>query len=69
MLQNAKAFLDSSGGNIAPKMLMIEAWNELGEGAYIEPTKQWEFGSLDALRDVFIAAPQPHTDEYPVVIK
>ena len=69
MLQNARTFIDSSGGNIAPKMLMIEAWNELGEGAYIEPTKQWEFGYLDALREVFIAVPQPHTDEYPVVIK
>lgn len=69
MLQNARTFLDTGGANIAPKMLMIEAWNELGEGAYIEPTKQWEFGSLDALREVFIAAPQSHTDEYPVEIK
>jgi len=69
MLQSAKEFIDRSGGDIASKMLMIEAWNELGEGAYIEPTKQWEFGSLDALREVFIAAPQLHTDEYPVVIK
>lgn len=44
---------------------MIEAWNEWGEGSYIEPHQEFGFGYLDAVRDVFTAAPPPHTDFTP----
>ena len=32
---------------------MIEAWNEWGEGAYIEPNIEFGFGDLEAIRSVF----------------
>lgn len=35
------------------RMGIIFAWNEFGEGAYIEPTKKWGFQYLQAIKDVF----------------
>jgi hypothetical protein len=32
---------------------IIYAWNEFGEGGYIEPTKKWGFKYLQAVKDVF----------------
>ncbi len=32
---------------------IIYAWNEFGEGGYIEPTKKWGFRYLQAIKDVF----------------
>lgn len=61
MLENAKARIDSGK---APRMVLVSAWNELGEGAYVEPTVGRGFGYLDAIRDVF-AGPSPHTDLAP----
>ena len=46
-------------------MAIIEAWNEWGEGAYIEPNTEWGFGYLDAIRDVFTNAPREHEDVTP----
>ncbi|MGE5892591.1 MAG: glycoside hydrolase family 99-like domain-containing protein, partial [bacterium] len=51
MLIGAKKLLDSQ--NTSPKILMIEAWNEFGEGAYIEPTKKWGMRYLETIRKVF----------------
>ena len=42
------------------KMAFIEAWNEFGEGSYIEPTADYGFGSLEAIRSVF-ASSNPNT--------
>ncbi len=51
MLSSAKQLMDT---NVKiPKILMIEAWNEFGEGSYIEPTKKWGFAYLEAIRRVF----------------
>ena len=61
MCENAKRLLDRSKG-IESRMLLVEAWNEWGEGAYAEPAGRWQFGYLDALRDVFTNAPQAHLD-------
>ena len=36
-----------------PKILMIEARNEFGEGAYIEPTKKWGMRYLETIKKVF----------------
>lgn len=34
-------------------MGIICAWNEFGEGSYIEPTIKWEFQYLQAIKDIF----------------
>lgn len=50
MLIAAKDFLDKEA---EPKIIMIEAWNEFGEGSYIEPTKKWGFKYLETIKEVF----------------
>lgn len=51
MLMGARAFL--RGRKSGPNILMIEAWNEFGEGSYLEPTRKWDMLYLDALSRVF----------------
>jgi hypothetical protein len=34
-------------------MALLEAWNEWGEGSYIEPNTEFGFGDLEAIRAVF----------------
>ena len=65
-LQDAKDLLDKSERSPKLKMVFIEAWNEFGEGSYIEPHKEYGFGYLDAIRDVFTKAPKEHIDVAPV---
>ncbi|MBK5196142.1 MAG: glycoside hydrolase family 99-like domain-containing protein, partial [Proteiniphilum sp.] len=38
---------------IEPKMITINAWNEWSEGSYLEPDTTWEYGYLEAVRNVF----------------
>jgi hypothetical protein len=45
--------------------LLIEAWNEWGEGSYIEPHQEFGFGYLDAVRTVLTPAPRDHLDIIP----
>jgi len=59
MLRGAKQFMDSNAS--VPKILMIEAWNEFGEGSYIEPTKKWGFSYLEAIKKVFTPTPAKAT--------
>jgi hypothetical protein len=61
MLEQAKDRMDAGR---APKVLLVEAWNELGEGSAIEPTAGDGFGYLDAIRNVFVGN-SPHTDLVP----
>lgn len=49
MLKGAKELIDSHTKGVAP-VVMIQSWNEFGEGAYIEPSKKWGFDYLDAIR-------------------
>jgi hypothetical protein len=51
MLIGAKKLLDGQKGS--PRVLMIESWNEFGEGSYIEPTKKTGFGYLETIQKVF----------------
>jgi len=46
-------------------LVLIEAWNEWGEGAYIEPQQEFGFGYLEAIRTVFTEAPHEHLDVTP----
>jgi hypothetical protein len=52
MLRYAKTLMDSQPD--MTKILVIEAWNEFGEGAYIEPTKKWGFQYLESIKQVFV---------------
>ncbi len=51
MLANAKQFITAK--NINPPLLMIEAWDEWGEGSALAPSKQLQFRNLEAVRKVF----------------
>jgi hypothetical protein len=50
MLSSAREL--ARGQTIGPKIVMIEAWNEFGEGSYIEPTTQWKFQYLETIKQV-----------------
>lgn len=61
-LRDARALLTSrSKDPLVPNIAIIEAWNEWGEGSYIEPHQEFAFGYLDAIREVF-AGGGAHTD-------
>lgn len=48
------------------KLVMLSNWNEYGEGTYIMPCEGlYDFGYLDAVREVYTAAAKPHTDVIP----
>jgi glycosyl transferase family WbsX len=59
-LEDCKRFLDTQEQNPRLKMVFIEAWNEWGEGSYIEPQREFGFGYLEAIREVFAPnSPKP----------
>ncbi|MBC7328903.1 glycoside hydrolase family 99-like domain-containing protein [bacterium] len=60
-LREAKDFVEKRG---LRKIVVIEAWNEWGEGSYIEPSREWGFAYLDAVRDVFLGKGE-HLDLVP----
>ena len=65
MLQYAKEFVEKRTPDAKPKMALIEAWNEFGEGDYVEPHQEFGFGHADAIREVFTDAPKEHIDLVP----
>jgi hypothetical protein len=66
LCQHAKAYADRQpSGSLANRMILVDNWNEFGEGHYIFPTRQFGFGYLDALREVFATTPTPHKDIVP----
>jgi len=50
---------------LGSRMLILDNWNEWGEGHYIAPYREYGFGYLDAVRNVFSTAPKAHTDLIP----
>lgn len=63
-LMEARRMMDARTTSVLP-LAIIEAWNEFGEGSYIEPQKEFGFGYLDAVREVFTNAPREHRDTRP----
>jgi hypothetical protein len=47
------------------RMILIDNWNEYGEGHYVFPCSEYGFGYLDAIRSVFAPDAGPHRDVVP----
>lgn len=66
LLRQAKAFAQTlPEGSLGRRMLLLDNWNEWGEGHYIAPYREYGFGYLDAVRRVFSQAPEEHEDLIP----
>jgi len=65
MLRRARAFVDQFPLAGDKKLVLVEAWNEYGEGAAVEPHREWGFRYLDAIREVFGEATGAHADQTP----
>ncbi len=66
LLTRAKEFVGTLPANqLGSRMLLLDNWNEWGEGHYIAPYREYGFGYLDAVRGVFSDAPEKHTDLIP----
>lgn len=66
LLREAKAFIAQlPATELGSKMLLLDNWNEWGEGHYIAPYREYGFGYLDAVRRVFSSATEPHVDLIP----
>jgi len=66
LLRKAKDFVAALPQNeLGSKLLLLDNWNEWGEGHYIAPYREYGFGYLDAVRKVFSNAPEPHEDLIP----
>ena len=53
------------GSSLGRRVVLLDNWNEFGEGHYIAPQREHGFGYLDAVRTAFSAAPEPHLDLVP----
>jgi len=64
--QRARSLLEERpAADLAGRMILIDNWNEYGEGHYVFPTQQYRFGYLDAIREVFAPNAVAHTDVVP----
>ncbi len=66
LLRQAKDFAATlPKDQLGSRMLLLDNWNEWGEGHYIAPYREYGFGYLDAVRRVFSAAADEHEDLIP----
>lgn len=66
LLRQAKDFVGTlPPDQLGSKMLLLDNWNEWGEGHYIAPYREYGFGYLDAVRKVFASNQIEHTDLLP----
>ncbi len=66
LLRQAKAFAETlPEGELGRRMLLLDNWNEWGEGHYIAPYREYGFGYLDAVREVFAPGAGQHVDLLP----
>lgn len=66
LLREAKTFISTlPAEQLGSKMLLLDNWNEWGEGHYIAPYREYGFGYLDAVRKVFAPDAGSHEDLVP----
>ncbi len=66
LLRRAKAIAASfPKDQLGSRLILLDNWNEWGEGHYIAPHREFGFEYLDAVRRVFSTAPFQHTDLIP----
>jgi hypothetical protein len=66
LLYRGKAFVESlPKDQLSGRMLILDNWNEWGEGHYLAPYTEYGFGYLDAIRNVFTSDPESHKDLIP----
>lgn len=66
LLRQAREFVSTlPQEQLGSRMLLLDNWNEWGEGHYIAPYREYGFGYLDAVRKVFSTAPEEHLDLLP----
>ena len=66
LLRQAKDFTATlPKEQLGSRMLLLDNWNEWGEGHYLAPYREYGFGYLDAVRKVFSSAPERHLDLLP----
>jgi hypothetical protein len=66
LLRKAKDFIAAlPPAELGSRMLLLDNWNEWGEGHYIAPYREYGFGYVDAVRKVFSNAPEKHDDLIP----
>lgn len=66
LLTQAKEFIATlPADQLGSKMLLLDNWNEWGEGHYIAPYTEYGFGYLDAVRRAIHGNTQPHVDLIP----
>ncbi len=51
LLNNAKQVMSQSNAELSKKMIIVDAWNEYGEGHYIAPTTKFGFEYLKSIRE------------------
>ena len=66
LLREAKAFIATlPSDQLGSRMLLLDNWNEWGEGHYLAPYREYGFGYLDAVRNVFAPDAGTHEDLLP----
>jgi hypothetical protein len=66
LLRQAKDFIATFPTNqLGSRLLLLDNWNEWGEGHYLAPYREFAFGYLDAVRQVFSPQAGPHLDFLP----
>lgn len=58
LLQEAQTAMSSRTG-VPSQMILLDNWNEFGEGHYIAPTAQYGYGYLDAISSIFSPGSNP----------
>ena len=73
LLTDAQTAMSNGQDSIQKSVLLLDNWNEFGEGHFIEPAQQYGYGYLDAVASVFSpgsspADPIPTLTQVPQVI-